>query len=296
MTENEFLLADRIQKIKSTLQFYGGENNFFIAFSGGKDSTVLSALVDIAIPDNNIPRVYADTGIELDMIKKFVYDLSINDKRIIILKPETPIKEMLERDGYPFKSKGHSELLERYKRSGKTLSVKQYLGERTDKEKWSSQKSCPMCLKYQFTEDFTLKVSDKCCERLKEEPVKKWRRENKRPFAMLGLMKEEGGRRTTAKCISFKGKEMNFQPLVILSKKWEEWFINEYNIKICDIYNEPYNFTRTGCKGCPFNPTLQKELDTMEKFFPSERKQCEIIWKPVYDEYRRINYRLKGVE
>ena len=32
----------------------------------------------------------------------------------------------------------------------------------------------------------------------------------------------------------------------------------------------------------------------LEKFFPSERKQCEMIWKPVYDEYRRINYRLKG--
>lgn len=295
MTENEFLLADRIQKIKSTVQFYGGEKNFFIAFSGGKDSTVLSCLVDMAIPENNIPRVYSDTGIELNLIKKFVYDLSINDKRIIILEPETPIKEMLERDGYPFKSKAHSEFIERYKRSGKTLSVKQYLGERIDKKPWSSQKSCPKCLKYQFTNDFTIKVSDKCCERLKEEPVNKWRKENKRPFAMLGLMKEEGGRRTTAKCISFKGKEMNFQPLVILSKKWEEWFINEYNIKICDIYNEPYNFTRTGCKGCPFNVTLQKELDTLEEFFPSERKQCEIIWKPIYDEYRRINYRLKGV-
>ena len=29
---------------------------------------------------------------------------------------------------------------------------------------------------------------------------------------------------------------------------------------------------------------------------PNERKQCEIIWKPIYDEYRRINYRLKRVE
>ena len=37
----------------------------------------------------------------------------------------------------------------------------------------------------------------------------------------------------------------------------------------------------------------QQELDTLEKFFPEERKQCEIIWKPVYEEYRRLNYRLK---
>ena len=31
----------------------------------------------------------------------------------------------------------------------------------------------------------------------------------------------------------------------------------------------------------------------MEKLLPNERKQCEIIWKPVYEEYRRIGYRLK---
>lgn len=31
----------------------------------------------------------------------------------------------------------------------------------------------------------------------------------------------------------------------------------------------------------------------MKKYFPEEYKQCELIWKPVYDEYRRIGYRLK---
>jgi hypothetical protein len=31
----------------------------------------------------------------------------------------------------------------------------------------------------------------------------------------------------------------------------------------------------------------------MARLMPVEERQCEIIWKPVYDEYRRINYRLK---
>ena len=34
----------------------------------------------------------------------------------------------------------------------------------------------------------------------------------------------------------------------------------------------------------------------MELYLPAERKQCEIIWKPIYDEYRRIGYRLKQDE
>lgn len=81
MTENEFLLADRIQKIQQIIGQYG-EENFYISFSGGKDSTVLSALVDMAIPNNNIPRVYANTGIELNMVRDFVFKLAETDKRI----------------------------------------------------------------------------------------------------------------------------------------------------------------------------------------------------------------------
>lgn len=296
MTDNEFLLQDRLQKIRQIINQYG-EENFYLSFSGGKDSTVLSALLDMACPGNIIPRVYADTGIELNMIRAFVYEMKKTDDRIVIIKPSTPIKPMLEKKGYPFKSKGHSKMVERYKRIGRSKGVVQYLGERTDKEPWSSSNSCPKTLKYQFTPEFKMNISDKCCEELKEKPLNIWRKENNRPYSIVGIMKDEGGRRTSAVCLAFVGskkkKLKSFQPMVPLTKGWEEWFISKYNIKICDIYKEPYNFPRTGCKGCPFASKLQHELDTLEKFFPNERKQCEAIWKPVYDEYRRIGYRLK---
>lgn len=293
MTDNELLLEDRIQKIRQVIGKYG-EENFVVAFSGGKDSTVMSHLLDMAIPGNKIPRVYTNTGIEFRLILKFVERERERDSRIEVIEPTTPIKPMLERDGYPFKSKGHSEQLERYKRIGKTKGVLQYLGEREDKEPWSSQKSCPKCLKYQFTEEFKMNISDKCCERLKEEPFAKWQKENNKPIGIVGVMRDEGGRRSTAQCLAFKGKKpKNFQPLAPITKKWEEWYIEHFGVEICEIYKEPYNLPRTGCKGCPFATNLQKELDMLQEFFPAERKQCEAIWKPVYDEYRRIGYRLK---
>jgi len=34
-------------------------------------------------------------------------------------------------------------------------------------------------------------------------------------------------------------------------------------------------------------------LDTLEQVAPTERKRAEWLWKPVYDEYRRIGYRLR---
>lgn len=72
MTEEQFLLADRIQKIKSMNELYDLEHNAYISFSGGKDSTVLSHLIDEALPNNQIPRIFINTGIEYKMIVAFV--------------------------------------------------------------------------------------------------------------------------------------------------------------------------------------------------------------------------------
>lgn len=69
--DNEFVLQDRIQKIQQVIRQYG-EENFYLSFSGGKDSVVLSHLVDMAIPGNKIPRVFANTGIEYKLILDFV--------------------------------------------------------------------------------------------------------------------------------------------------------------------------------------------------------------------------------
>ena len=293
MTENEFILNDRIQKIKSTIEKYG-EENFYVSFSGGKDSTVLSNLIDMALPQNTIPRVYSNTGIEYNKIVEFVkkYGGGQHSWEIVILKPERNIKDTLEYYGYPFKSKSHAKWVDLYQRKGHTQSIENYTGGvKKDKDLY---RPCPKKLLYQFSEDFKLRVSDKCCFYMKEKPIDRYSKESNRPYGINGIMRDEGGRREFAKCMAFHGGKLKaFQPLSIVTKEWVDWFIDEYNIEICDLYKPPYNFERTGCKGCPFALHLQDELNTLQKFFPNERKQCELIWKPVYEEYRRIGYRLK---
>ena len=198
--------------------------------------------------------------------------------------------------GYPFKSKYHSMQLKRFKMHGlerKTARV--YLGIEPSKSgKFVvGDHACPKILRYQFSDEFVLNISDECCNKLKKEPLKQWQKENNKPYAITGVMRAEGGQREHATCLAFSSnKLLRFNPLAPVSENWEKWLIREYDIKICDIYKPPYNFTRTGCKGCPFNIHLQKELETLKKYFPDERKQCEIIWGKVYEEYRRIGYRL----
>lgn len=291
--DNEFLLQDRIQKVQQIIGKYG-EENFYISYSGGKDSNVLSELIDISIPKNKIPRVYADTGIELKSVREFVNDRAKVDDRFIIVKPRVPIKKMLEEVGYPFKSKYHSSIVEKYQRFGPdNATVQGYLFPRNGGRYMRTQ--CPKALEYQFTEEFKLKVSDKCCDELKKKPLTKFQKENNKPYSITGLMRAERGRRANAQCLVFDNNKLtNFQPLVVMTKEWEDWFIDKYNVRLPSVYYPPYNFTRTGCVCCPFAVKLQEELDTLEKYSPNEKKLAEAIWKPVYDEYRRIGFRLRS--
>lgn len=291
---NEFLLEDRLTKIRSVTKKYG-EENFYITFSGGRDSTVMHYLFDMALPGNQIPRVYADTGIEYNEIRKFVKALQENDKRIILLKPSLPIKETLKKYGFPFCSKQHGAVWQTYKKHGfNSKTVKAYYEHTFN----FHSNQCPDILKYQFSESFdSLNISDKCCDYLKKKPMEQYQKDTGKKIAIVGIMATEGGRRAGAVCLAFQGKKLKqFHPLAPVSKEWEQWFIEKYNIPLCKLYYPPYNFKRTGCKGCPFNLYLQKDLETMQTYFPNERKQCEDIWKPVYDEYRRIGYRLKKEE
>ena len=293
--DNELLLYDRIQVIKATNQKYDLENNAYLSFSGGKDSTIVHYLLDQALPNNRIPRVFIDTGIEYKLIREFVMGLAKNDDRFIILKPTQNIKQMLEKYGYPFKSKQHFHNLMVYQNSGIGLSVKRYLGIIESNTKFR----CPKILEYQFTPEFKIKCSDNCCRKMKKEPIHKWEKANNRYIAITGMRNSEGGERASIKgCIltDKNGKLHKFHPLIKVSDEWEDWLIDTHSLALAPLYCQPYNFKRTGCKGCPFSLDLQEQLEIMERYMPQERQQCEVIWKPVYEEYRRINYRLKRVE
>lgn len=291
MTQFEFDLADRVQKIKAINEQYDLESNSFISFSGGKDSTVLSKIIDIALPDNKIPRVFFNTGIEYKAILQFVKSEAEKDSRFIIYNSGVKIREMLEEKGYPFKSKEFSQKMAIYQRSGRTKTVTDYLGETGNKAK---SFCCPEKLKLMFSSDVPFKISDKCCIELKKKVSERFAEQYNKPIVMTGMRKAEGGNRKSVQgCTVFdKGKLHKFHPLFPVTADFIDKAIYIYQISLCSLYYPPYNFERTGCKGCPFNMKLKKQLAVMEKLLPDEYKQCQLIWGKVYDEYKRREYRL----
>ena len=97
-------VAMTLDRIRGWIREYG-EDGVYVAYSGGKDSTVLSHLVDEAWPKNKIPRVFVDTGLEYPEIREFAK----KEPRVVFIKPKKNFRQVIEQYGYPFISKEVSE-------------------------------------------------------------------------------------------------------------------------------------------------------------------------------------------
>ena len=85
-------------------QHYNGM--VYVAFSGGKDSTVLLDIARRIYPD--IPAVFSDTGLEFPEVRDFVKSLP----NITIVRPEMNFRKVIETYGYPVVSKRVADTVE----------------------------------------------------------------------------------------------------------------------------------------------------------------------------------------
>ena len=85
-------------RIREWVNYYGAEN-CAVAFSGGKDSTVLLHIVRELYPD--IEAVFCNTGLEYPEIQKFAKSF----ENVTVLTPQMNFKEVVTKYGYPFISK-----------------------------------------------------------------------------------------------------------------------------------------------------------------------------------------------
>lgn len=134
--EYESTLVDRIAKIQAINEQYDLENNGYISCSGGLDSMVVSKLFDVALPNNKIPRIYFNTGIEYKTMVDFVKSIAEKDSRFKIIPSGVNIKKMLDENGYPFKSKQHSHNWSLYYNNNNEIdSVIDYLNKNPEMQK-----------------------------------------------------------------------------------------------------------------------------------------------------------------
>lgn len=293
-------LDDRIRDACHRIEelYYETGGKCYVSFSGGKDSTVLLALIKLCeevltIPPNSIPAVFSNTGIELGITCDFVKWVKANYyPNVQVIFPVKPFSWVMEHEGKPLKSKMKSKDLHQYhcgKRTDKLLlllllgmsgtgklSAKHKLGDRD---------------MHLMHDDFPITPSNKCCDWMKKKPFEKYAKENGMLGNMQGVRLAEGGARESAAnvrlrtggklCTWIKGGIIQKAPIIDWTDEDVEEFIRKYNVPLSDAYTK-YNFKRTGCMACPYAREVDEDLKYLY-FHEPNRYKASMFWlKDVY--------------
>lgn len=241
----------------------------YVAFSGGKDSTVLLDLVRIV--DKSIPAVFVNTGNEWPDIIQFVRHLR-NDKgyNIIELHPKMTPRQVWAKYGFPLVSKSCSQGLYEVKHARDREKV-------LERIRYSRGKGGSFAIigkRWEWLLDEPFDASHHCCRILKKEPSHGYEKETGR-FPIIGTMASESRLRGVeyvqrGSCNTFgeNGEKVKSTPLAI----WTEddiWnYIHDRNLEICGIYHKGQ--TRTGCVGCGFGcwSKTDSRFDVLYQLYP----------------------------
>jgi len=265
---------DLDQKLEVTLEILEEFNiltkgKFYISFSGGKDSTVLSHLVEQSFPDK--PNVFCDTGLEYPEVKEF----ALSKQNVIVLKPKKSFKYVLDTYGYPVISKEQSRyindvqqdtLLGIFRKLGGTYSISQ---------------------KYLYLCEAPFKISDRCCYHLKKSPMYTYERKTKE-YPVIGVMARDSNLRMKYiinKGCNRLGKRLISNPLGF----WNEQNILEYlyknKLKYSSIYGEitkingVYSLSgvkHTGCMFCMFGLQHEEQPNKFQRMKITHPKQYNL--------------------
>lgn len=237
----------------------------------GKDSIVMLDLVRSLYPE--VPAVSVNTGMEHPENIKHLQTID----NLVWLKPEKRVHDVFKEDGYPVISKMNSrKLFTLQNRTGNNEATRRlYLTGINRAGEYHSASKLPD--KYHYLIDSSFKISHKCCDVMKKNPIHKYERESSRR-GYVGTMAAESDRRKLNfleyGCI-LRSKNGYCRPIAI----WTEQDILEYivkkNISVSAAYGEilkddngKYYTTgesRTGCIFCLYGIQREQEPNRIQR-------------------------------
>jgi len=291
--------------------------NIVVCISGGSDSDIMLDIVMRVTKPRHVSKIkflFFDTGLEYQVTKAHIEQL---EKKygidVIKRKPEKSVGVILRDYGVPFLSKFVSNQLERCNRINFNYDYNhKYDDEHCKKTKtqgcmkwWCQAREVKEGSRFTYNIDRnkllkeflssnppTFKISSKCCDYLKKKMGYKFDKENDIELKLLGLRRAEGGVRASVfkNCFS-KGHAYtnymdNYRPLFFWHNSEKDLYKNYFNLQYSDCY-EKWGFTRTGCAGCPYNPSIFKDLEVVKQWEPNMYRACNNLFGESYEYTRR---------
>ena len=275
--------------------YYETDGKCYLSFSGGKDSTIVLAVIKLCedigtIPNGAIPAVFCDTKIELTATVDFVHWVKDNwYNNVELIKTEKSFAQVLKEYGKPFRSKMKSHHISAYQKNPDSKTAK-YLYDDT------VCKSTKIRLSNKdfhiLHSSFPIKISNKCCDIMKKKPFAKYAKDNEITGYFSGMRMLEGGQRQLVfekrldsgdkrPCTHVSGGITSVSPIFDWADDICEEFIQKYNVPLSRAYTE-YGQHRTGCFLCPYGLNVDKNLESLYTYELNHYKAALYFLKDVY--------------
>lgn len=280
--EQKVILSQK--KIREWHEHWDGD--IYVAFSGGKDSTVLLHMVRQLYPST--PGVFSDTGLEFPELKEFIKTF----ENIITVRPKKSFKQVIETCGYPIVSKKVARAINDLQNpTPKNIASRNlYLTGLNGKgEPCPSRK---LAKKWFKLIEAPFKVSSKCCDIMKKTPLKKYTKESgQKPI--VGIMASESSMREReylkSGCNAFNSKNPISTPMSFWTEQDVLEYLVKFNLPYASVYGEikqdesgHYSTTgenRTGCIWCGFGCHLEQGENRFQRMKRTHPKLWEYCMK-----------------
>lgn len=248
-------MAELDQKVKKSierLKAFEPEDGYYLAFSGGKDSVVCKALLEMS--GCKFDSTYRVTSVDPPELVKFIKDVHPDVKREV-----------------PFYSEGYKN----EKLAGKPITMWNLIPEKMmpptrlaryccEKLKESGGDGRITVTGVRWAESVNRKYNQGIVtvyspdQKTKEELVNSNEFKPTKKKGIILTNDNEGGRRLIETC--FRRNKTSVNPIIDWSDNDVWSFIHAEKIPYCDLYNQ--GSTRLGCIGCPMASTRERERES----------------------------------
>ena len=254
-------------------------NEYYLSYSGGKDSHLLYWFIKEYAKIDGIKIVGINTYMEHKEIRERIYKYS----DIVLLPTKKPF-EIKEKYGIPCFSKEQDFYIYYYQKAiregrepAKTYQDKINGTYRTG---YSISKRA----REYILSGKAHKITHLCCHYLKKEPARRFEKETGlKPI--LGVRGNESALRRKQYTSCFT-KDKKFTPIWDLSDELLDEIYKKYNIEIPKVYEY---ICRTGCMGCPYGSykhNTEKELALLSK------KQKDLVCEYFKESYEGLGIKV----
>lgn len=201
-------------------QHYDGK--VYVAFSGGKDSTVLLDIVRRIYPD--VPAVFSDTGLEYPEVRAFVKSID----NVVFVRPKMNFRDVIGKYGYPVISKEQSFRIRKLRHQNLTEKYRNAQIERLG-NKWLKMLEAPF------------ECSEQCCEVMKKRPSKKYEhRTGRKPYIATMASESRLRRDLWIKhgCNAFDDKRPVSKPMSFWTEDDVLEYLYTYKIPYASVYGD----------------------------------------------------------